>query len=141
MFKNIIEGVPFLPSFTRTILGDRFLRVSTLLFVAHTVNNLFHFLFQVTINGADPTGDWDRLIQPLDRGSFDVSLVLKELRRIGYTGPIGLQCYNIAEDKSQHLSRSIAAWNRLVGGRLVDDEHHGRAATDTRSTPRRDGPR
>ena len=81
------------------------------------------FLFRVTINGADPEGDWDRLIQPLDRGSFDVSRVLKELRRIGYTGPIGLQCYNIKENKLDHLSRSIMAWNSLA--RNLDHESPG----------------
>lgn len=72
------------------------------------------FLFQVSINGADTQGDWNRLIQPLDRGSFDVSRVLKELRRIGYVGPIGLQCYNIKEDSAEHLRRSMAAWNKLI---------------------------
>ena len=29
-------------------------------------------LFVVSINGADHEGDWDRLIQTLDRGEYDV---------------------------------------------------------------------
>ena len=52
----------------------------------------------VSINGADHTGGWDRLIQPLDRGEFDVYGFLKTLRDLGYTGPIGLQCYMVPGD-------------------------------------------
>jgi len=71
-------------------------------------------LFLVSINGAD-AGDtramgWDRLIQTLDRGSFDVYEVLVTLRRLGYTGPIGLQCYNVKGDRRENLERSIGAW-------------------------------
>jgi sugar phosphate isomerase/epimerase len=79
------------------------------------------YLFLVTINGADHDGDgWDRLIQPLDRGSFDVFALLKMLRDLGYTGPVGLQCYGVPGDKYENLKRSIEAWRklcqRLAGG-------------------------
>lgn len=70
-------------------------------------------LFQVTINGADTTGDWDRLIQPLDRGSYDVTKLLSGLKRIGFDGPVGLQCYAVKGDKRENLARSIQAWRRL----------------------------
>ena len=75
------------------------------------------YLLQVSINGAD-SGDtqqmnWDRLIQPLDVGSFDVSQVLGALRRIRYTGPIGLQGYGIKGDTPAHLKRSITAWEQI----------------------------
>jgi len=71
-------------------------------------------LFVVTINGADTDGEnWDRLIQPLDRGSFDIDGFLKTLRDLGYKGPIGLQCYGIPGDARGHLARSIAAWRKL----------------------------
>ena len=71
-------------------------------------------LFLVTINGADHDGDaWDRLIQPLDRGSFDVYGLLKMLQEQGYTGPIGLQCYGVPGDKHENLKRSIEAWGKL----------------------------
>jgi len=72
-------------------------------------------LFQVTINGADaePKGGWDRLIQTLDRGSFDVGSLLKALKRLGYAGPVGLQCYNVKGDKHENLKRSVAAWRDL----------------------------
>jgi sugar phosphate isomerase/epimerase len=75
------------------------------------------YLGLVSINGAD-TGDtqqmgWDRLIQTLDRGSFDVGQVLKQLADGGYDGPIGLQCYAIPGDVRENLTRSIQAWRTL----------------------------
>ena len=77
------------------------------------------YLFAVSINGADGGEtnqmDWDRLIQTLDRGSFDVGRVLKTLRQLGYTGPIGLQCYAIPGDRRENLKRSMKAWRNLRG--------------------------
>jgi len=70
-------------------------------------------LMRVTINGADvPEGGlgWDRLIQPLDAGSYDVYGFVSRLRRLGYTGPIGLQGYGIGGDHREILARSLAAW-------------------------------
>jgi sugar phosphate isomerase/epimerase/lysophospholipase L1-like esterase len=77
-------------------------------------------LFLVTINGADHDGEnWDRLIQPLDFGSFDVCGLLKTLVDLGYKGPIGLQCYAVPGDKKENLRRSMVAWReyskRLAG--------------------------
>jgi sugar phosphate isomerase/epimerase len=71
-------------------------------------------LMLVSVNGADHEGDWDRLIQTLDRGEFDVYRFLKALRRAGYAGPIGLQCYNIKGDERENLQRSITAWKKFV---------------------------
>ncbi len=76
-------------------------------------------LWAVSINGADERDDqpgWERYIQPLDRGSFDVGTLLKTLRELGYKGPIGLQCYGIGGDAREHLARSMAAWSRLQAG-------------------------
>jgi sugar phosphate isomerase/epimerase len=73
----------------------------------------------VSINGADERDNgagWDRYIQPLGQGSFDVGALLKTLRELGYTGPIGLQCYGIGGDAREHLVRSMAAWRRLQAG-------------------------
>jgi len=73
-------------------------------------------LFTVSINGADEFDDqpgWDRYIQPLDRGSFDVRAFVRTLRELGYAGPIGLQCYGLGGDARDHLSRSMAAWRRM----------------------------
>jgi sugar phosphate isomerase/epimerase len=71
------------------------------------------YLMRVTVNGADPPeGDpgWDRLIQPLDAGRYDVYGFVSRLRRLGYSGPIGLQGYGIQGDARQNLARSLAAW-------------------------------
>lgn len=77
-------------------------------------------LFLVTINGADPEGNWDRVIQTLDRGTFDVYGLLKTLKRLDYTGPIGLQCYAIPGDKRDNLVRSMQAW-RGFSKRLAEE--------------------
>jgi sugar phosphate isomerase/epimerase len=73
-------------------------------------------LWAVSINGADERDDgrgWDRYIQPLDKGSFDVSKFLGTLKELGYQGPIGLQCYGIGGDTREHLARSMDAWKEL----------------------------
>ena len=75
-------------------------------------------LFLVTINGADrgQTNNmgWDRLIQTLDRGSFQVSGLLKTLKQLGYTGPICLQSFGIGGDARDNLRCSMEAWRRLA---------------------------
>ena len=75
------------------------------------------YLMAVSINGTDDgvsiktgKGNW---IQPLDSGTFRVSTVLRTLEELGYRGPVGLQCYGIAGDARDHLSRSMAAWRKL----------------------------
>lgn len=75
-------------------------------------------LMFVTINGADG-GDtrqlgWDRLIQPLDRGSYDLSGFLAKVDRAGYRGPIGFQGYGIQGDPREILARTLAAWKKLT---------------------------
>lgn len=70
-------------------------------------------LLMVSINGSDHQGDWDRLIQTLDRGQFDVAAFLKKLDAAGYQGPVGLQCYNVPGDREENLRRSMAAWKRM----------------------------
>jgi sugar phosphate isomerase/epimerase len=70
-------------------------------------------LWAVSINGADEFDEkpgWARYIQPLGRGSFDMLRFLKTLRRIGFTGPVGLQCYGIQGDVRESLAESIKAW-------------------------------
>jgi len=66
--------------------------------------------FMVSVNGADPEGDWNRLIQTLDRGSYDVRAFVRTLKSMGYQGPFGLQCYNVKGDREENLVRSIKAW-------------------------------
>jgi sugar phosphate isomerase/epimerase len=73
-------------------------------------------LLAVSINGADTFDDqpgWDRYIQPLDRGSFEIAVFVRTLRELNYSGPIGLQCYGLGGDAREHLARSMAAWRRM----------------------------
>lgn len=74
-------------------------------------------LFFVSINGADSGDtrkmDWRQLIQTLDRGSYDVGGFVRRLREIGYTGPVGLQGYNLQGDPKENLRRSLAAWRKF----------------------------
>ncbi len=75
-------------------------------------------LMFVTISGAD-TGDtrtfgWDRLIQPLDSGTYDLASFVRRLRAVGYTGPVGFQGYNIKLDPRTALTRSITAWRKFT---------------------------
>ncbi|NLF10004.1 MAG: sugar phosphate isomerase/epimerase [Pirellulaceae bacterium] len=82
-------------------------------------------LFLVNINGAD-SGDtrkmsWDRLIQRLDSGSFDLGRLLKTLDEVNYTGPVCLQSYLVPGDMRENLARSIAAWRKLHSRRGSDN--------------------
>lgn len=70
-------------------------------------------LRSVSINGAEHDGDWNRLIKPLGDGAVDVAAVITALRTNGYTGPVGLQCYNVAGDQKTNLAASMAAWRRM----------------------------
>jgi sugar phosphate isomerase/epimerase len=73
-------------------------------------------LLAVSINGADTFDEqpgWDRYIQPLDRGSFEIAAFVRTLRELNYSGPIGLQCYGLGGDAREHLARSMAAWRRM----------------------------
>jgi sugar phosphate isomerase/epimerase len=73
------------------------------------------YLLLVTVNGAD-TGaagtDWKRLIQPLDRGSFDLLPMLRHLDALGYTGPVAMQGYGLKGDVADNLNRSLTAWRK-----------------------------
>ena len=75
------------------------------------------YLFLVTTNGSE-SGDtkkmgWDKLIQTLDKGSFDNYKLLKYLMDIGYTGPVVLQGYAIKGDPKQNLASSMKAWRKI----------------------------
>ena len=71
-------------------------------------------LFAENICGADDGDtqhlDWDRLIQPLGQGTFDTYRFVKLLADNGYTGPIGLQCYNLKGDVFETLTQSLKTW-------------------------------
>ncbi len=75
----------------------------------------------IVINGADYEGGWDRLIQTLDRGQFDVYRLLALLKARGLDVPVGLQCYNIPGEPEANLTRSYAAW-RTFAARLAAEK-------------------
>lgn len=79
-------------------------------------------LATVTINGADSgvqNPDWKRLIQPLDRGSYDVGIVLRKLKQIGFAGPIGFQGYGINADARAILQPTMAKWRELTSAKVM----------------------
>lgn len=76
------------------------------------------WLMAVSLSGSDTPkqvrakkGNW---IQPLDKGTYDITDVLSILRDIKYLGPVGLQCYGIRGDARTHLERSMRAWKRAT---------------------------
>lgn len=73
-------------------------------------------LVTVTICGADTgvkSAQWGRLIQTLDRGTFDQGIVLRKLKELGFSGPIGFQGYGIRGDARSILAPTIEAWRKL----------------------------
>lgn len=78
------------------------------------INLTFPKMFAVSISGADG-GDtknmgWDRLIQPLGKGTFDVFRLVEMLADKGFQGPIGLQCYNLKGSPEPYLKQSSGTW-------------------------------
>ena len=72
----------------------------------------------ITINGAD-TGDtqklgWDKLIQPLGRGTYDVSAFVTKTRAAGYRGPFGFQGFGIKMDSKELLKETMAGWQKII---------------------------
>ena len=72
----------------------------------------------ITINGAD-TGDtqklgWDKLIQPLGRGSYDVGAFVAKTRAAGYRGPFGFQGFGIKMDSKELLKETMEGWGKIA---------------------------
>ncbi|HUU11654.1 MAG TPA: TIM barrel protein [Phycisphaerae bacterium] len=81
-------------------------------------------LVTATICGADAgvTGaDWGRLIQTLDKGTYDVAGLLRRLRKVGFTGPVGFQGYGIQGDARPILAPTMAAWRKLSSAAAADE--------------------
>lgn len=79
-----------------------------------TLKSAMPWLYAVNINGTESGykgKDFLRLIQTLDRGSFDNLRLLRILEGLGYSGPIGLHCCYIPGDVRDNLTRSMKAWN------------------------------
>ncbi|MBZ4371424.1 sugar phosphate isomerase/epimerase [Corallococcus sp. AS-1-6] len=88
----------------------------------------------VSIHGAarefDPDAStWSDVIQPLDRGDFDVGTgYLLPLRRAGYEGPVLLHTFGLQDPPEDHLRRSMGRWRELsrsVADALVNAEGSG----------------
>ncbi|MAS94038.1 MAG: hypothetical protein CMO55_12655 [Verrucomicrobiales bacterium] len=91
-----------------------FLRIEPKADLKETLTSAGDLLRQVSISGADVGGqDWSELIQPLGKGTYDVSQLFDILEEIDFKGPIGLQCYNIPGKSEDFLTRSFAAWRSL----------------------------
>jgi sugar phosphate isomerase/epimerase len=76
-------------------------------------------LYGVTVNRADRQGrDWSTLIQPLGRGDYDVTGLVRTITKAGYRGPFGIQCYGLKGDPGVYLKQSMAAW-RVVSMRAA----------------------
>lgn len=75
-------------------------------------------LMYVTICGADAgdtkTMGWDRLIQPLGEGSYDVAGFMNKVQAAGYAGPVGFQGYGIKREPREVLTKTMAAWRSLT---------------------------
>ena len=72
----------------------------------------------ITINGAD-NGDtqnlgWDKLIQPLGRGSYDVGAFVAKTRAAGYREPFGFQGFGIKMDSKELLKESMEGWGKIA---------------------------
>jgi sugar phosphate isomerase/epimerase len=65
-------------------------------------------LMLVTINGMDKGK-----IASLADGDFDVAAFLAAVKKAGYKGPVGLQCYSIAGPSEEHLARSMKKWREI----------------------------
>ena len=68
-------------------------------------------LMLVTINGLD-TKNKNAIVSLAD-GDFDVAPWLAAVKKAGYNGPIGLQCYSIKGPSEDHLKRSMAKWQEI----------------------------
>ena len=71
-------------------------------------------LFAVSICGAEIDGkDWGELIQTLDQGSFRQERLFQQLEKMGFDGPLALQCYALKGDKKENLRKSMKAWRKV----------------------------
>jgi len=102
-------GVTF--NLCHSLAGGEEAEIPTLLEEARDV------LTNVTISGADRGvrgGNWPRLIQTLDKGTFDLVALFRKLKAIGFRGPIGFQGYGIQRDPPSILTPTMRGWHALV---------------------------
>ncbi len=91
-----------------------FLRIEPDSDLPTALRNAEPLLRQVSVSGADAGGsDWKTLIQPLGQGTYKIRPLLQILDKIGFSGPIGLQCYNVGGSSEVFLKQSFDAWKKL----------------------------
>ena len=91
--------------------------------LAATLKCAAPYLQVVTLNGADAGGkDWTTLIQPLDVGTYDVAPLLRQLKAMGFHGPIGLQHFGIKGGVAENLKHSMDGWQKLQA-RVAAEQH------------------
>ena len=123
-YETVQDAINTVQKANRKNLGVIFSQV--FFFITEDENNLkvtlktaMPFLYAVNINGTDgghkgyKGTDFSRLIQTLDRGSYDNLKLLTLLRELGYKGPIGLHCCYIRGDVCDSLARSMEAWKKF----------------------------
>ena len=76
------------------------------------------YLRLASISGAndqyvDNSKDWSKTIQPLDKGSYDLSKFIKALQSIDYKGPIILHTFALDKVKADHHQRSFKKYQQL----------------------------
>lgn len=80
-----------------------------------TIERAGKHIFAASTCGADTEGkSWNQLIQPLDAGTFDQARLFQSLKKIGFKGVVGIQCYAVKGDKKTNLARSMKAWHQII---------------------------
>ena len=68
-------------------------------------------LLSVTINNGTRKG---RKIASLEEGDYDLLGFMRLVRKVGYVGQVGLQCYSVPGPSEEHLKRSMDAWRQVL---------------------------
>lgn len=66
----------------------------------------------VTICGLK--GEKGQTIVPLDQSDIDLVAFMKTVKKVGYRGQVGLQCYSIKGPSEAHLSGSMKRWKEIL---------------------------
>ena len=79
--------------------------------LAATLKDALPHLFSVTINNGQKRG---RKISSLEAGDYGLLEFLGVVKKVGYVGQVGLQCYSVPGPSEEHLKRSMDAWRKLL---------------------------
>jgi sugar phosphate isomerase/epimerase len=121
--EKVDDGVRLAKKINRPNVGTvfnlcHFLRKDETEKLEQKLKNAMPYLFLVSISGADAGDtnqmDWDRLIQPLGSGDYNVFSMLEILKKLDYQNPIGLQCYNIKGQPEVFLKESVTTWKKYI---------------------------